>query len=77
MKKDYSKVIYKRSGRSEFLSIRAELEKKIARGHTLAEIYDLHASVFSFGYSQFTRYVARYCQRARRIVMCGSQRASK
>lgn len=77
MKKDYSKVICKRSGRSEFLSIRAELEKKIARGHTLAEIYDHHASVLSFGYSQFTRYVSRYCQRSRRIVMCGSQKASK
>lgn len=77
MKEDDSRVIYKRSGRSEFLSIRAEREKKIARGHTLAEIYDHHASVFSFGYSQFTKYVARYCQRARLIVTCGSQKASK
>lgn len=77
MKKEDSIIIYKRSGRSEFLSVRGELEKKIARGHTLIEIYNHHASIFSFGYSQFTRYVSRYCQRSRRIVMCGSHRTSK
>ena len=32
MKKDDSRVIYKRSGPSEFLSIRAELEKKLPEG---------------------------------------------
>lgn len=74
MKDGDSIIIRKRSGRSEFLSVRGELEKKIALGHTLIEVYDDHKIVFNFGYSQFTRYVSRYCQRARRVVMCGSDR---
>ena len=77
MENDDSIIICKRSGRSEFLSVRSELEKKIALGYTLIEIYDDHKTVFNFGYSQFTRYVSRYCQRARRVVMCGSDRGLK
>ena len=60
MKNEVENTAKKRDGRSEFLSVRKELEEKIALGHTLITIYLNHSDSFSFGYSQFTRYVTRY-----------------
>jgi hypothetical protein len=62
----------KRDGRSEFLSVRKELDEKIALGHTLITIYLHHAESFSFGYSQFTRYVTRYCQKSQVFLKSNS-----
>lgn len=68
MKNEIDNTVKKRDGRSEFLSARRALEEKIALGHTLITIYLHHADSFSFGYSQFTRYVARYCHQSKGIV---------
>lgn len=65
MKNNSLKPIKRRAGRSEFFSVRKELETKILLGYPLAWIYAEYVDRFSFGYVQFTRYVARYCKQPR------------
>ena len=75
MKNEIINTAKKRDGRSEFLSARKELEEKIALGYTLITIYLHHSDRFSFGYSQFTRYITRYCQQSKGILKSGHGRS--
>lgn len=72
MQSNSLKPIKRRAGRAEFFSIRKELETKILLGHPLTRLYAEYADRFSFGYVQFTRYVARYCKQSRSFIMTGS-----
>jgi hypothetical protein len=65
MQNNSLKPIKRRSGRAEFFSVRKEVENKILLGHPLTWLYTEYVGRFSFGYVQFTRYVARYCKQSR------------
>ena len=72
MRKNSLKPIKRRAGRAEFFSVRKELEAKILQGHPLTWLYAEYVNRFSFGYVQFTRYVARYCKQSRSFIMAGT-----
>jgi len=65
MQNNSLKTIKRRAGRAEFFSVRKEVETKILLGHPLTWLYTEYFGRFSFGYVQFTRYVARYCKQSR------------
>ncbi|WP_372812152.1 TraK family protein [Pseudomonas sp.] len=65
MQNNSLKTIKRRAGRAEFFSVRKEVETKILLGHPLTWLYTEYVGRFSFGYVQFTRYVARYCKQSR------------
>ncbi|WP_137803770.1 TraK family protein [Pseudomonas sp. G(2018)] len=48
-------------GKVDFLTLQDTFQKQINAGHTLINIYASSASKLSIGYTQFTKYVSRYC----------------
>ena len=48
-------------GKVDFLAMQDNVQRQINAGHTLINIYDSSASKLSIGYTQFTKYVSRYC----------------
>ncbi|NMY10626.1 MULTISPECIES: TraK family protein [Pseudomonas] len=48
-------------GKVEFLKLQDTFQKQINAGHTLINIYTSNASNLNIGYTQFTKYVSRYC----------------
>ena len=71
MQSDSLRPIRRRAGRAEFFSVRQELEAKILLGHNLTMLYIEYVDRFSFGYVQFTRYIACYCKQSRSFIMTG------
>lgn len=72
MQNNSLKSIKRKTGRAEFFSVKRELETKILLGHPLTWLYAEYVDRFSFGYVQFTRYVARYCKQSRSFIMAGT-----
>lgn len=48
-------------GKVDFLKLQDTFQRQINAGHTLINIYASSASKLSIGYTQFTKYVSRYC----------------
>lgn len=48
-------------GKVEFLKLQDIFQKQINAGYTLINIYASSPSKLSIGYTQFTKYVSRYC----------------
>jgi len=48
-------------GKVDFLTLQDTFQKQINAGRTLVNIYASNASKLSIGYTQFTKYVSRYC----------------
>lgn len=48
-------------GKVDFLKLQGIFQKQINEGHTLVNIYTSNASNLNIGYTQFTKYVSRYC----------------
>lgn len=48
-------------GKVDFLKLQDTFQKQINAGHTLINIYASSAPKLSIGYTQFTKYVSRYC----------------
>lgn len=49
-------------GKVDFLTLQDVIQKQINAGHTLITVYASSASELSIGYTQFTKYVSRYCK---------------
>lgn len=50
-------------GKVDFFALQNHFQREINAGHTLTNIYANSASKLSIGYTQFTKYVSRYCMR--------------
>lgn len=48
-------------GKVDFLALQHHVQGQINAGHTLINIYTSNAFKLSIGYTQFTKYVSRYC----------------
>lgn len=48
-------------GKVDFLALQDSFQRQINAGHTLIQIYESSASKLNIGYTQFTKYVSRYC----------------
>ncbi|NMZ81841.1 TraK family protein [Pseudomonas mandelii] len=60
-------------GKVDFLTLQDTLKKQINAGHTLVNIYANNASKLSIGYTQFTKYVSRYCMAPKYKQVTASQ----
>lgn len=49
-----------RQGRSQFLPLLGDINKRLALGETIKMIFDSYSEI-AMSYSQFTRYIKKYC----------------
>lgn len=61
-------------GKVDFLTLQDVFQKQIDAGHTLTNIYANSKSKLSIGYTQFTKYVSRYCMTPHYKQINSSQR---